>query len=202
MMPTAGIWYTPQAFSRESWATGKTDYRSPTYQETRCAQYLAIVAGATGILSYKIGDMTLKYGTRNGNTGIFHSPEMKLGFLNGMGPEINSMSKVLLADTHSGFVAASNQKIKLLTKQYHGKKFIIAVNPKPEKIGKVTLKLSSTKASQMQVLFEGRKVRVINNSIDDEFLPFAVHIYTDDLKFKNVIDINKIKEQIAQEQKN
>ncbi len=192
-----GVWYVPQAFDRDSFSKEENDHRAPTYQETRCAIYSTIVAGATGIAPYKIGNPEVKYFQRNSNSGIFASPEMKIGFLDGMGPEMQAMSPVYLAETVQNAVTPGNADIKVMVKKYNGKYFILAVNPTAKEI-KTGLKHSlSVKA--WKVLCEERSIK--GSTIDDLFVPHAVHIYTDALDFADPVNIYRIRQMIDAELK-
>jgi len=185
------IWNIPQAFSHEEW--NRKGYRSPTFPEIRCFTYSAIVAGVTGILPYKIGS--------NGKNkrGIFISPDMRIGYLEGICPEISTLSEVLLAD-ETQEISVDNPNIKIMVKKYNGRTFLFAVNPSMKKQGKVSFRTKSS-SSQWSVLSEDRKVSLSNGTFTDAFDLDAVHIYTDDTAFHTGIDIVQLQKKIDQEKK-
>lgn len=189
-----GIWYCPQAFDQDSFAERENNFRAPTYQETRCAVYASIVAGATGIVPYKIGEPRIKYFEHYSNSGIFASPEMKIGFLDGIGPEIQSLSSVYLSETIKDAVAADCKDIKIMVKKYQGNYFIFAVNLSPEAIKDVVLH-NAPASGRWKVICENR---VINGTLKDSFAPHDVHVYTDG-DFKDPVDVNEIKKKITAE---
>ena len=49
------------------------------------------------------------------------------------------------------------------------------------------------------MLSEGRSINAQNNTITDDFQPYAVHIYTDDLSFNTGIDLNQLQKKIDQQ---
>ena len=94
------FWYTPQAFSRES-------YPSPAHfirprglniPEICSSVYGSIAAGANGQLAFKIGDQDLPVGSADRNAGIFNSKDMQKGYLDILGNEFKVMESVLLGD--------------------------------------------------------------------------------------------------------
>ena len=98
---TDGVfWYTPQAFSRES-------YPSPAHfirprglniPEIKASVYGSIAAGANGQLAFKIGDPNLPIGSADRNAGIFNSEDMKKGYLEILGNEFKALEQALLGD--------------------------------------------------------------------------------------------------------
>ena len=189
-----GVWYCPQAFDQDSFADRQNNFRAPTYQETRCVVYASIVSGATGIVPYKIGEPRIKYFERYSNSGIFASPEMKIGFLDGIGPEIKALSPVYLSETVKDAVAADHKDIKIMVKKHQGNYFIFAVNLSPEAIKDVVLHNAPARG-RWKVICENR---MINDVLKDSFAPYDVHIYTDG-DFKDPVDVNEIKKKITAE---
>ena len=191
MIKGKSIWNIPQAFSHEE--SNKNEYRSPTFPEIRCFTYSAIAAGVTGIMPYKIGSDGKK------KRGIFISPDMKIGYLKGICPELAALSEVLLADDARS-VSVDNPQIKVLVKNYKGKTFLFAVNPSMKKQGKVTFRTKSSLA-RWNVLSENRNVSLSDGSFFDDFDADAVHIYTDDLEFKTGIRLCDLQKEIEREKR-
>jgi hypothetical protein len=192
-----GVWYCPQAFDYDSFASGENDYRAPTYEETRCSVYTSLAAGATGIIPYKIGNPDASYFQRHSNSGIFASPEMKVGFLDGMGLEMKALSSVYLSETLNDAVRSDAAGLRILAKKYNGKYFIFAVNPTPQSI---TAELThSLSVNSWKVLCEEREIR--SGAIKDVFGPYAVHIYTDDGAFPDPVLLREVRAKIDAELK-
>ena len=196
-LPPKGLWYTPQAFDYDNFLSKDKPRttRAPFFDEIRCVTYLAIIAGASGIMPYKFGIPTARYYDRNPNAGLFTSPDTKIGFLEAIGPELKAMSAVLLADDYNGIISCDNPNIRFMAKQYHGKLFIFAANPLPKNIGNVNFHITNT-LCEFKVLCESRKVKG-NSGFSDNFSAYDVHIYTSDRDFVDPINIQKIKDRIA-----
>lgn len=190
-----GVWYCPMAFDRASFATGPVADRAMTYREIRCSVYLTLAAGVTGMVPYKIGNPTLAYFERNGNTGIFGSPEMKIGYLEGIGPELDALSEVLLSP---GGTVAADATIKVAKRVYNGKTFVIAVNPEPNQV-QATLNWPGNQDAEIKVLSEKRALKAVAGKLTDHFAPYAVHLYTDDLTFADPVDVAALEAKIARE---
>ena len=94
------FWYTPQAFSRESYPSPAhfVRPRGLNIPEIRASVYGSIAAGANGQLPFKIGDQDLPVGSADKNAGIFNSEDMKKGYLDILGNEFKAMEAVLLGD--------------------------------------------------------------------------------------------------------
>ena len=94
------FWYTPQAFSRESYPSPAhfVRPRGLNIPEIRSSVYGSIAAGANGQLPFKIGDQDLPLGSADRNAGIFNSLDMQKGFLDILGNEFKALEDVLLGD--------------------------------------------------------------------------------------------------------
>ena len=178
------VWNVPQSFV---FYPHKTNNRTPTFGEIRCAVYCAAAAGANGILPYQTGNPQNK-------KGFHYSPDMKIGFLKGVCPELAELSPVLTAETVDGKVSADSPDIRLLVKKYNGKLFIIAVNPFPKSIGPVVL--NNVPSGGWKVLSEKRRVKSEAGKLTDHFGKEAVHIYVQDLDFPDRIDLAAIQAEI------
>ena len=184
-----GTWFCPEAFK----PAGR-EYRSVTYREIRCLVFGAIVNGAAGIVPYKIGNPKAKY-FHNANSGIFETPDMHLGYLKGIGPELKGLENVLLeprrlpAETSSKYIIA-------MRKKHNGKEFIFAVNTMPNKIS-CTLSGSRLPDGKYRVLGENRTVEVKAGKLNDLFTGYMTHIYTNDKDFPAPVDIKALETEIA-----
>ena len=181
------VWDVPQAFV---FYPQKTNNRTPTFGEIRCAVYCAVAAGAKGILPYQTGSPANKKG--------FHcSPDMKIGYLKGVCPELAELSPALTAETVEGKITADNPDIRILVKKYRGKLFIIAVNPFPKSIGQAVL--NGLPDGEWKVLSEKRRIKPKSGKLTDHFGKEAVHIYVQDPDFPDRIDLKQVQSEIDRE---
>ena len=180
-----GAWHCPQAFDRQSFEGGKGFGRAPTFVETRAVVFGALAAGATAIVPYKIGNPELEYFQVNTNSGIFASPEMKVGWLEGLGPELKNLSPVLLAQPIR--VASTPARLRVFARKLNGKHFVVAANlekrPVPVEIQ------WPTPAKNVRVLGEKRSVPLQDGKIIETFEQYAVHVYTDDPAYPEGVDL-------------
>ncbi|MBR7143871.1 MAG: hypothetical protein IKD10_02920 [Lentisphaeria bacterium] len=187
----AGAWFCPEAFTPR----GKK-YRPMTYHELRCLVFGTFINGATAMVPYKIGSTSQQYYIHGKNSGIFYTPEMRLGYLEGLGPELNALDGVLTSPVK--LPAKTNAaEIIILRKKYQDKEYIFAVNSSDKTI-KCTITATGMKADKLQVFSENRTVKMQKSSLTDIFEPYATHIYTDNMKFKSPVDVAKLKEKIRQ----
>ena len=189
------LWQCPQAYDNDSFQKKdfKRERRAPTYTETRATVFGAIAAGANGILPYKIGNAANRYFIRNGNAGIFADPELKIGYLNGIMPELAVLEPVLLSD--NVFMEYSGDLL-LRAYQYGAYRFVVAANVKESP---TVMNLHWDNAQSVRVLGEKRILHTQGGKISDHFAPLAVHIYTDSPDFPDTPEVEAIKKQIAVE---
>ncbi|MBQ7176563.1 MAG: hypothetical protein IJS08_04035 [Victivallales bacterium] len=195
-LPKHGLWNIPQAFVHGESDYSKSIHRIPTLTEFRCYNYIAIVGGATAIMGYKIGTPAYLEGKTKKNAGIFASKGMMLSHFEGVIPELVALSPVILAETVNA-ATCDNSSIRLLTKRCNGKSFIFVVNHTGKPLGQVSIAMPGANG-KWQVLSEGRSINAQNNTITDDFQPYAVHIYTNDLSFNTGIDLNQLQKKIDQ----
>jgi hypothetical protein len=188
---TTGNWFCPEAFTPR----GK-NRRPMTYRELRCLIFGTVVYGATGMMPYKIGSINQRYYIHGKNSGIFYTPEMRLGYLEGLFPELNALDSVLTAPEKAA-VTTDNKEIIAIRKKLNNKDYIIAVNTNSNTIN-AAIKLPGIKENALQVISENRSVELNKGSLNDKFEPFAVHIYTNDKSFKSPVDINKLEARIRE----
>ena len=188
------VWYQPQAFNLGSFINGK--FPTPTYAETRVSVFSTIAAGATGIIPYKIGRDSCKYFEKHVNSGIYFSPEMKVGWLDGLGPEIKNLTPVLLADSIP--VQCSSGKLRVMGRKLNGRHFVIATNPQTVAVD-AEIVWPDRQAQTLRVLGEKRTEALKNGKLAKTFAPYAVHVYTDDAAYPEGVDIAAVTAKIAEE---
>ncbi len=194
--PHETVWYMPQSFNHGSFY--KQSFPSPTYAESRVMVFGAVAAGASGMVPYKIGQENCRYFERHSNSGIFFSPEMKLGWLEGLGPEIRNLSPVLLAGKIP--IRCSSGKIWVAGRKLNGRNFVIAVNPQTTAID-AEITWPDSRIATLRVLGEKRSMSLNNGKIMKTFAPYAVHVYTDDSQYPEGVDIAAVTAKIAEELK-
>jgi len=185
-----GAWLCPEAFK-----PGKAEYRSVTYREIRCLVFGGIVNGATGIVPYKIGDPRTRYYHNENNSGIFETPDMHLGYLKGIGPELKALEGVLLEPKRLPMESSSGHVI-VMRKKHKGKEFIFAVNTMPDTLD-CTLTGPGLPDGRYRVLGENRTVEVRNGKLNDSFVGYMTHIYTNDADYPAPVDIAALEGEIA-----
>ena len=186
-----GTWFCPQAFLA-GLSSGKS--RSLTYREIRGMVYGTIVHGATGIVPYKIGDPAQKYYQPFRNSGIFVSPDMHLGYLKGIGPELKALEGMLL-EPEKLPVSTSTHYIIAMRKKYNNKEYIVAVNSMPDTL-KCTISGKDLADGTYQVVGENRTVTVKNGKFNDSFEAHTAHIYTNDMSYKSPVNIPELEAEI------
>lgn len=188
------VWGCPQAFDRSLLRIG-SNYRAPTYLEARCMTYLALVRNAKGILYYEYGQPDWKSAGRPGRSGIFASPSLEIGMLEGIGPELRAMKPALALPVSSRSVTASNNNVLILLKEADKHLYLITVNPSP-KSTTCEFRIDGLGSRMLHVVAEGRTVTSKGKGIvTDEFGPNAVHIYTTDptlTKLRTVKDVLRL----------
>ncbi|MGC9065251.1 MAG: hypothetical protein ACP5JO_01300 [Candidatus Ratteibacteria bacterium] len=158
------VWMTLQGFSWAHFYNLKNEGKYPTFEEMKFMCYDSIVHGAKGIFFW-------------GTHYIAESSFWKTIFR--ISSEIGSISHILTSKTiFPSQVKIENDDIVLLHKVYNGKDYLIAINEKNNKY-KVNFQTNFFD-SQLQVVFENRAVTLNNGIFSDVFLPYEVHIYTND----------------------
>ncbi|MCS7180416.1 MAG: hypothetical protein NZ891_03590 [bacterium] len=190
------IGITPQVFDYGKVYARKPPYstrgeRAPTFVEERCMNYLAIVYGAKGFNYYVYGRK------EEGHWGAINIPDLRVG-MPYLIKEKKSLSEViLLGKDVKEKVKIENEKIHYSVKDLNEKIYIIAVNIEPVEVNTV-IKIPDN-IKKLKVVSEKREIDVKSGIFTDRFSPYEVHIYTDDLKFQDVIDLKKVEEEIKKE---
>jgi len=164
------VWAIPQAFDWSVWKTGRLDkVHRPTPAEERCMTYLALVHGAKGIIYW--AHTASKYYIRD-------YPEHWAG-LKKLAGELRDLSPVLLAADSRARAELSPRAcaLDMMVKQLDGRTYLFAVNREPTSTqAQITLK-GARLASDVEVLFENRKLPAVGNAWTDQFAPLEVHVY-------------------------
>jgi hypothetical protein len=158
----------------------------PTFEESRFMAYDAIVHGARGINYW--------------GTAYTDKPSRFYSDLKSLVSELAAMEPVLTAEVVTGkeaghvLVAAQGAApragetpalpgVQMMRRRLAGKTFVIAINTE-KKTRKAEFVLPGLTAKRLQALFEERSVPVTAGKFSDEFGPYGVHVYTDDLAFQ------------------
>jgi hypothetical protein len=168
----APVWAIIQDFEGWGWK------RFPTEAETSAMTYLAIIHGATGITYYT-------YGGTGKNHGVTHDPQVWAA--------LKRISRQL-ADLHDVLVQRDppqKQQIQILSgpptdglgypavstllKEHQGRRYLLAANSSR---GAVRARVDAgVAAGQVQVMFEDRRLAAQAGVWEDDFAPYAVHVY-------------------------
>lgn len=192
---SCGAWFCPEAFTPLN-----DKYRTISYREIRAIIFGSIVNGATGISPYKIGNPASTYYTTEVNPGIFYHPDMHLGYLEGIGPELKALDKVLALPDRVP-VKCNNNAMLLMRKLCNGKNFIIAVNPTGKTLN-VKFTIPGFSGKTLRVFNEKRSVKVAGGAFADCFEPYAAHIYTDCTAIKDTVNVTELENKIRLIDKN
>jgi hypothetical protein len=168
----APVWAIIQDFEGWGWK------RYPTEAETRVMTYLAIIHGAKGITYYT-------YGGTGKNHGVTYDPQVWAG-LKRIARQLADLHDVLVQRERPqtqqveilcgprsdglGYPAVSS-----LLKQHQGQYYLLAANSSR---GPVRARITvGAAAGQVQVLFENRRLATKSGVWEDDFAPYAVHVY-------------------------
>lgn len=190
------IGITPQVFDYGKVYASKPPYttrnnRAPTFVEERCMNYLAIVYGAKGFSYYVYGKKDLNH------WGAVNFPDLRIGMPYLIKEKKSLSDVILLGKDITDEMKVEDKEIHYLMKEYKGKKYIIAVNGECKE-KEVEIKVPE-EIKKLKVISEKREIEVKKGKFKDKFTPYQVHIYTDDLKFLDVIDLKKVEEEIKKE---
>lgn len=98
---------------------------------------------------------------------------------------------ILLGKDIKEKVEIKDKRIHYSVKELNGKTYIIGVNVEPVEVN-VEIKLPEN-IKRLKVISEKREIDVKGGIFADRFAPYEVHIYTDDVKFQDVIDLKELK---------
>ena len=181
------VWLIGQAFSGHD-ATGADLWAEPTDAEQRCMTYLAILAGAKGVIYYMHG--------RAGDSYYVKDHPAHWDYLRRLGSELKELSPVLLAPAGTRAVSCDQPGIDLMLKEYENKLFLIAANWSCEgpatgghfpgkRLENVRISIAGLAGRTAELIgsagvdsgTRGREVAMASGSFTDSFDPYAVHVY-------------------------
>jgi len=168
----APIWAIIQDFEGWGWE------RYPTEAETRVMTYLAIIHGAKGMTYYT-------YGGTGKNHGVTHDPQVwaalkrlsrQLAELHDVlvqrDPPQKQQIQVLSGPPTDGL---GYPAVSTLLKEHQGRRYLLAANSSR---GAVRARVNAgVEAGQVQVMFEDRRLAAQAGAWEDDFAPYAVHVY-------------------------
>ena len=193
------VCYVPQAFERNSFSQKLENYRAMTYREIRASVFAGITAGVRGTVPYKIGDIKTKYKELVPNAGIFSDPNMKLGFLKGIMPELNALNDALLAPKAAKQATVDKEDIRQITLDLNGALYVFLVNLKPVPLGRATVTWPGKDASKVRLLGENGKLLAKGNTIAIDFGKYDAFVLTDDAKAKPTVNVLAVEKAIEKE---
>lgn len=160
------IWFTVQAFDWKHYEWNGPSLM-PTYDQKRCLAYLAIIAGAKGIIFFS-------YENETHSNAPDKAPEQW--------EELSSISRQLdtllpvLKQPFSETTIAFDGELYMASTIYDGCTYLFCANS-----GETTIRdlidPSITDQYEVEVLFEDRKIKPNHHGLYDEFGPYAVHVY-------------------------
>lgn len=144
----------------------------PTFDELRSMSYMAIVAGARGLLYWSYGAKGLSW---------VQDPELKEEYwqrLVRVTREIHSLEPVLLSPERPGIVAGVEPAagLRLVARSWGRARYVIAVNNTPRANVSVTFTLGRP-ASRVDVVAEQRSITPSETTFTDVFGAYETHVY-------------------------
>jgi hypothetical protein len=108
---------------------------------------------------------------------LLHDPEM-LKAVTDINKQVTALAPVLnSADTKDYVTVGSSNKdvfVDVLTKNYKNANYIFSVGMRP---GFTTATFNVKSGSTVEVIGEGRKLKITDGKFSDEFVPYGVHLY-------------------------
>lgn len=163
------VWDIPQAFDWSMWNEGKiVGEHRPNAAEEKCLTYLALVNGSKAII----------YWAFTGSKYLITDYPDHWAAVKKVASEVHDLSPVLVTRTVSGklSVAPKDTPIQTMVKRMDGVWYVLAVNSSRDQ-ATANFNLSETEGSDMDVLFENRKIQAKGGKWNDEFKPLEVHVY-------------------------
>ena len=167
----APVWAIIQDFEGWGWS------RFPTDAEVRAMTYLAIIHGATGMTYYT-------YGGHGKNHGAPHDPKVwaNLKQVTGQLAHLHdalverTVPQTQRVESLAGPAADDSGYPPLSTRliAHRGKHYLLTANSSRSP---VRARITTTGTDQAQVLFEDRQVKASSGVWEDDFAPYAVHVY-------------------------
>jgi len=171
-----------EAFCWDDWGTVvNKNHRLLSFVEQRTYIYTSIIHGARGVCWFIANDKSMLH------------PVIRIGTPN-VSKEVKSLSKVILIGNDLN-ARSSDDAVHLMVKEENGQLYIFACN-----VSCKTLNVEITlpkEATELKILSEERKIRVLKNKFSDKFAEYETHLYTSALDFSDVISIPKVKKEIT-----
>jgi hypothetical protein len=159
------IWVALQSYKKPT-----ADGRFPTPIEYRAQAYLAIIHGAKGLIYY----------TGGGTGGVQNArQEGHWESLKAVVSELRDMSPVLVASDSPVSVTCSpsTAPVSLRVKNHAGEPVLLAAN-RSDQPADIEFKTPIVKdGQQVNVRFEGRRIRASEGGFRDTFTGYGVHVY-------------------------
>jgi len=149
------------ANNKPIWAVIESTAKATVTQEY-AVTYLAITHGADGILYWEY-------------QGVANTP-MWASML-GIASELELLTPVLCAPDAAEQCQSSSNLIHHLLKDALDGRYLICVNGSDRPMTGVRLEIPQATAGEVEVLFEGRNLRLRNGAIEDDFAAWERHVY-------------------------
>ncbi|MFQ6099110.1 MAG: beta-galactosidase, partial [Armatimonadota bacterium] len=134
-----------------------------TPEEEYAVTYLGVTHGANGILYWEYNDAK-------------RSPAVWEAVV-ALSNELKALTPALTAPTVQPGARADSSDVHLITKDAADGLYVIAVNAAPEPVGRVTITIPRHLDAPAEVLFEGRRIKLADGKITDEFRGYERHVY-------------------------
>ena len=133
--PGKAVIAAPQSYDVDSFALAGSPRRNRPlfYEEARAMVFGYVAVGVDGVVAYKIGDASVKYYERHVNAGVYASPELKVGYLDGIFPELKALEAFLVGRRLPPPPAPGAARAAL-RERADGKRLLLVVNPTPRAI--------------------------------------------------------------------
>ncbi len=181
------VWLVPQCFGH---LLGPGRYRMPTIAEQRCMSYLGLVHGAKGLIWFVYTGFCIHSEEVARHKGL--PPGAPAWVLRGTIPacfplrweglkqivrEVNELSPVLLSEDpqQTQRIVEGADEIHCLLKAAGRDRFFLAVNAKNKPVD-FKCELPAAQGA-VQVLWEDRQIKLDQGLLEDQFEPYAVHVY-------------------------
>ena len=139
-----------------------------TAEEIRCACYLALMAGATGLIFHM------------GHGGIGPEHTRLWSVFPGLSREIEPLFAILTRPQESDplEVGIDRPEIKYCVRQYDGKSYLLAVNTAPESVpAAISILKTASTYRRVSLPFENRQIQLEQNIFRDTFTAYEPHLY-------------------------
>jgi len=166
--PGKAIWVTPQAFNYGDY--GRKNQRCPNLTELRNMLYQAVIYGAQGFLWYTYSQ-------------VGNYPELNIG-MPFLAREAQALKPFILSlyDSLPVKVGAPKTEHVHASLRRVGKDWVLFVVNTATESQSVELSLPADIGGEAFVISEGRRVKIEQNRLREEFAPYATHLFTNSPK--------------------